>query len=753
MPKHNNTKKRNLWAKFLISLSCASLLLPPSADAHRNLMRAKSDQAKGIPSVYKTPKTSHRYKQFSQYLTMKDGTKIAVDVYLPDAYKKGEKLPTMFEQSRYWRVIRPKSYLKFLYWTPLSLYRSEFLSHGYVWVVTDARGAGASFGDRPWELPPLDVKDSKEIMDWIVKQPWSNGDIGLIGHSYSGNMAEFSLMNKHSGVKAAAVLSSPFDIYADVLRPGGLPLQPFVNNWMQLNKDFDANMLPRNLKFLRPLLCHMKPVDDDKNKALLKQAVAEHKKNSALSADKLNFRDDSPFSADDLHPTKTREIAREILRDRYGPDYEALGVDPSSPSDYWKEFDAAQVPMYMSSGWIEGSNSRAAVNRFLNYTTPGSKLILGPWEHDFFNISPFTRGGLSRFRIDREMLKFFDHYMLKKNSLANDARVHYYTLGEERWHGSETWPPKNDPKTLYLSADKSMNDKAPQLEERAIYKVSEKSGSGKNSRWDCLLGNVLLDPYSNRKKEDKHNICFESAPLTENMIVSGNPGVKVFVKPNGDDCSLFVYLEDVSPSGSVNYVTEAEILCGNVISDENAAKYKTIIPMPTYRKLDYKQFAPDEIREVDLEMFPISYQFKKGHRIRLSIAGRDRHHFKQPPFAKMSDQIEIVCGEKHASQVCLPVETSETAEVLTFKNKRDDASVKTKVEDAPKKSKIEDTSDKTKVEGASFESKGEDDSVKSKGEEVPLKSKVEDASIKSEDISLRTRREDFPNTNQGKPVL
>lgn len=438
---------------------------------------------------------------------------------------------------------------------------------------------------------------------------------------------------------------------------------------MNLNKDFDSNILPRNLKFLRPLLSHMKPVDEDKNQRMLKQAVAEHKKNSALSAEKLNFRDDSPFTATDLHATKTRDISTEFLRDRYGKHFEALGVDPSSPSDYWKDFDAAQVPMYMSSGWLEGSNSRAAVNRFLNYTTPGSKLILGPWEHDFFNISPFTRGGLSRFRIDREMLKFFDHYMLNKNSLAHDARVHYYTLGEERWHGSDTWPPKNNPKTLYLSADKTMNDKVPANEQTAIYKVDEKSGSGKNSRWDCLLGNVLLDPYSNRKSEDKRNICFQTAPLTENWIVSGNPVVKVFVKPNKEDCSLFVYLEDVSPTGSVNYVTEAQILCGNTLSDEQVQKYKTLSPMRTFKKIDYKQFAPGEVREVDLEMFPISYQFKKGHRVRLSIAGRDRNHFKLPPFAKMSDEIEIVCGDQHASQVCLPIEANENAETITLNSK------------------------------------------------------------------------------------
>lgn len=632
------------------------LLQPLGAFAHRDMSKAKSDQAKGVPTVYRTPKTVKKYKQFSQYLTMSDGTKIAVDVYLPESHKTGAKLPTMFEQSRYWRIIQPKSYLKFLYWRPLSLYRQEFLTHGYAWVVTDARGAGASFGDRPWELPPLDSRDSKEVMDWIVKQPWSNGDIGLIGHSYSGNMAEFSLMNKHPGVKAAAILSSPFDIYSDVLRPGGMPLQPFLDHWMQLNKDFDSNILPRNLKFLRPLLSHMKPVDEDKDKKLLKQAIAEHKNNSALAADKLNFRDDSPFTKNDLNPTKTRDISGAILHARYGNDFESQGVDPSSPSDYWKDFDAAKVPVYLGAGWLEGSNSRAAVTRFINYSTPGSKLILGPWEHDFFNISPFTRGGLSRFRIDREMLKFFDHYMLSKNSLEKDAPVHYYTLGEECWHGSETWPPKHEEKVLFLSADKTMKNTAPGIEQSAIYKVSEKSGTGNNTRWDCMLGNVLLDPYSNRKSQDKHNICFESAPLQTNWTVSGNPTASVFVKPNEKDCSLFVYLEDVSPGGSVNYVTEGQILCGNILNQSFTPKYKSVSPMRSFKKADYKPFSPGEVREVQLEMFPISYQFKKGHRIRLSIAGRDKNHFKPPAFTRLSDQIEIVCGDKHASQVVLPVE-------------------------------------------------------------------------------------------------
>jgi putative CocE/NonD family hydrolase len=171
-----------------------------------------------------------------------------------------------------------------------------------------------------------------------------------------------------------------------------------------------------------------------------------------------------------------------------------------------------------------------------------------------------------------------------------------------------------------------------------------------------MLGNVLLDPYANRKNEDKRNICFETVPLADNWTVSGNPAVKIYLKPNGEDCSLFAYLEDVAPNGSVNYVTEGEILCGNNLSEMFKPKYKTLTPMRSFRKADYKPFAAGEVREVSIEMYPTSYQFKKGHRIRLSIAGRDKDHFETPAFARMGDQFEIVCGANHASQISLPVE-------------------------------------------------------------------------------------------------
>jgi len=654
-------KKTKRWpetAALISALIANCLAWPPrqvEALTNRSLTVSKADQAKGQPSVYAPPKISHHFRQFSRYISMSDGTKIAVEVYLPKGLKNGEKIPTMFEQSRYWRVIKPRFPLNHIYSKPLSLYRSEFLSHGYAWVVSDARGAGASFGDRPWELPPIDVSDSKTILDWIVAQPWSDGKIGLIGHSYSGNMAEFSLISRHPAVKGAAVLSSAFDLYSDVLRPGGLPLQPFIDQWTSLNQHFDSNKLPKNLSFLRPLVSGMKNVDGDTDHRLLNEALMQHESNSKLNTNKINFRDDVVFSADVKH-TATHEICLAMLKDWNGNQVAAPGVDLSSPSSYWRKIDACGVPIYAGAGWLDGGNANAAIKRFINYSTPGTKLILGPWDHNFINISPFTRGGFSRFRIDREMLKFFDHYLKGVSSLDADQPVHYYTLGKEQWRSSKTWPPSSDPELFYLSDRHLLQSSPPDSGGALHYSVDAKTGSGHHGRWDCLLGNILLDPYPDRKEQDKLLLVLQSPALKAAMTTSGSPGAKLYIKANAADCSLFVYLEDVWPDGSVHYVTEGEVLCGNRFNSTAQPAYRSTAPVRTFLRADYCPLDPGKVTEIDLQLLPISYQFKKGHKIRLAIAGQDKDHFQQPSFTETARDFTVMYGSIYPSQIVLPVE-------------------------------------------------------------------------------------------------
>jgi predicted acyl esterase len=622
----------------------------------------KSDASHGVPSLYRTPVITRHFERTSQYVQMDDGTRLAVEVYLPKLRKHGEKLPTILEQTRYWRLIQIKFPLKLLYPRLLSLYRQEFISHGYAWVAVDSRGAGASFGSRPWEFSPVEIDDSRQIIDWILKQPWSNGSVGTIGHSFSGNMAEFTLLTKHPAVKAAAVLSSPFDLYSDVLRPGGLPLQPFIKNWIGLTEHFDRNEWPANLHILKGILKGITPVEGDKDGVLLGQALKEHRLNADLNIlDSIDFRDDFVFDGDGTSAEKHTpafERSSRILHARFGDQLHHLGVEPVSPSTYVHEFDQAQVPMYFSSGWMEGSNAKAAINRFMNYTAPGTKLILGPWDHCFFNISPFTFPGLSRFRIDREMLKFFDMHL--KGYDPPDKAVHYYTLGEERWHASDSWPPSSGSLKRYLSADHELTADCQSSSGTDSYAINPMAGTGNSGRWDCLLGNPLLQPYANRKDADKLLLCYDSQPLPSNMRVTGQPSVNLFLKSNGEDCALFVYLEDVSPGGLVRYVTEGELLCGNQLNSDKAETYKTVLPTRSFTRTDYKPFTKDEVREVQVAMLPMSYEFKKGHRIRLSIAGCDKDHFKAPKFAKLGTQLTILRGGSNCSLLSLPVDTNKS---------------------------------------------------------------------------------------------
>src|SRR5271170_1060394 len=96
-----STAKGRFIIALAVLVTCANTLvtLPLQTLANRSLMTSKSDQAQGLPSVYKRHASSHQYRQFSRYLTMTDGTKISVEVYLPKPLKDGETIPTIYEQT------------------------------------------------------------------------------------------------------------------------------------------------------------------------------------------------------------------------------------------------------------------------------------------------------------------------------------------------------------------------------------------------------------------------------------------------------------------------------------------------------------------------------------------------------------------------------------------------------------------------------------------------------------------------------
>ncbi len=234
----------------------------------------KTQTAGNIPRYkgYSEP----QYKEItihSLYVTMRDGTKIAIDVLLPKDLPSAAKIPALMNITRYWRATenrQPDNLQKF------------FVTHGYALIMVDVRGTGASFGT--WTIPwsKKEIEDYGKVVDWVVAQSWSSGKVGAYGSSYGGNSAQLLAALNHPAVKAVLPRHYEFDEYTDVPFPGGILNDWLVRTWNDSNHQLDEG-------------AGVKPVDEDAGRSLLRQAIKEHANNIDLyrAARAITFRDDA----------------------------------------------------------------------------------------------------------------------------------------------------------------------------------------------------------------------------------------------------------------------------------------------------------------------------------------------------------------------------------------------------------------------------------------------------------------------------
>lgn len=577
------------------------------------------------------------YTRTSRYLMMRDGIKLAIDVYLPTSWQAGQRLPTMLHQTRYWRAMAYRWPLSVFKETlPRGLigqYTKRFLANGYAWVSIDVRGSGASFGSRRYSHSPEEIKDGAEIVEWIVQQPWSNGKVGSLGISYSGASAELLLVNQHPAVKAVAPMFSGFDLYSEIIYPGGIHLSWFTNTWYHITKSLDHNALPFGSWLGALAIQGVYPVDEDRDERLLDQAIAAHafNWNPHKEALGITFRDDAPSSS----PV---------------PNIDALG-----PVWYREEIDSSGAAIYSYTGWFDGGYQHAAIRRHLTLTNPNNKLIIGPWDHGGRRrISPYSIGPV-QFDHAGELLKFFDYHLKGiQTGINREQPIHYFTMGEEQWKSTTSWPPTATPVTLHLAPNFELREEPPADEHtQDIYKVDPTAGTGRESRWHTLVGLPINDPYPDRIEQDKKLLVYTSAPLEEDWEVTGHPSVTLYLNISGKDATVFAYLEDVNEEGTVSYVTEGMLRAIHRKLSQTPAPYRDPVPYRTYLQADSQPIIPGEITTLTFNLLPTSYLFKKGHRIRLAIAGSDRDHFR--PLPGPLPLFRVIRNKMSPSHLTLPI--------------------------------------------------------------------------------------------------
>ncbi len=558
--------------------------------------------------------TTNSWKRSSKYLTMRDGVKIAVDLYLPNEINPGDQIPTMLHQTRYWRSFEYRWLIAlFKDDRPRGIignYAERFLQQGYAWVDVDVRGSGASFGSRPIAWSREEITDGAEIVDWIVSQPWSNGNVGAMGISYSGGTAEMLLVNQHPAVKAVAPMFAGFDLYTEIAFPGGIHLKWFTETWSYINHTLDHNELPFAGWIANLFVRGVHPVDNDIDNKLLTMAVKEHEVNWSpfIEASGITFRDDPP------------------------PSRQAPNIDALSTQTYAKAIEESGAAIYNYSGWFDGGYGLAAIKRHLHHKNPDNRLILGPWDHGGKRqISPYAIGPAT-FDHAKELIIFFNQHLKDgQHNIQRAPSIQYYTMGAERWNATSHWPPPSLPTQFYFHPNHQLSKKLPkQSSPPDRYQVDPTAGTGPKSRWNTLVGISLKDPYPDRKEQDEKLLLYTTTPLSENLEVTGHPVATVYLSANTTDTTLFVYLEDMAPDGSVHYVTEGELraLHRNWKTVESTPESAFFRPHHTFLSTDAAPLIPGAVVPLTLELLPVSYQFKKGHRIRLALAGADKDHFQ-----------------------------------------------------------------------------------------------------------------------------
>ena len=538
-------------------------------------------------------------RTFSVYVPAEDGTRLAVDVHLPPGFTEGERVPALFELTRYWRASEnPRTGERI----PLnSRLDRALLEGGYALIKVDVRGTGASFGARHSEYGRQEVRDGLAIVEWVVEQPWCDGALGAYGTSYTGTTAELITAVRHPAIKAVIPGWSDFDLYESPARPYGLYAESLIDTWGQLVGWLDDNAVDR----FGTQVCR---VDADEDGAMRAAAVLEHAANVDVGAAARRFE----------------------FRDQvWNPGGDSLAHCSSS---YWKEdIEASGVPMLVFASWYDAGTAGGALTRLRDYSNPQKLVILASNHGGASSASPFERAApqpSGREQIEMR-LDFLDHHLRgAKNGVDEWPTVQYFNLGEEALLDSDTWPPAGTVRRPFALADGGrlsvtevpVNDGTPAAGD--VYSVDSGVSTGKTNRWSTQLGGPV-GGLDRRGPMDDRMLTYTTEPLAKDLQVTGTPTVRLFVTSNRTDGAFLVYLEDVDETGRSRYITEGGLRALHRKRADDGSR--------SFAESDALPLVPGETAELVFDLWPTSVLFRAGHRIRVAIAGADADSFARVP--------------------------------------------------------------------------------------------------------------------------
>jgi len=432
------------------------------------------------------------------WISLDDGVRLAADIFMPRGESESGPYPVLLEYLPYRKdEARSRNY---------SLY-SYFLDAGYIVARVDIRGTGNSEGRTiPYEYSDIELDDGETVIDWLSRQEWSTGSVGMFGASWGGfNSIQMALRDPPALKAFVAVMATDYLYAEDVHYIDGIM---HTDSWM-MSHDL-RNAMPSAPNFV------------------LDEAWEENRFN--------------------VEPS----VYTYMRQQRDGPWWDRASARG--------RYEQMKIPGYHIGGWYDGY--RNSLPRMLENVDAPVKAMIGPWDHYF----PHIAWPAPQVEWRHEAVRWFDHWLkgedsgiLDEPALAVYVREYYApdpaieTIpGSWRWE--DGWPIEGvDHQQWFAQADHGLS---PEMTRSATHEIDYKSsvglaGGGPTMWW----GSVTPDQQS----MDDDSLVYDSEPLSAPLEILGRPVAKLRVSADATRANWVVRISDVAPDGQVTQVAGAAI--------------------------------------------------------------------------------------------------------------------------------------------------------------------------------------------------
>jgi hypothetical protein len=551
------------------------------------------------------------------YVTMSDGTSIAVNVRMPTNFVEGQRYPTVFEMSGYdggsadgGTLLNDFGLVPIVEQVPGfplpsddSRQLTDIFNGEYVTVHASVRGTGCSSGEFDI-FSTRSALDGKEIIDgWIAQQPWSNGDVGIVGHSYGGISGFMIAATQPTHLRAVSLSGLIDDMYRGIVYPGGVTNYGFPLLWtlgVRPAYDIAGGLLPG---IVRP-----EAADDDANR---QEQCA------------LNVLGKSR--------TITNDPVLQGLADTDNDWYRARSLIEYT--------DDIKVPIHIVGAYQdEQTGPRGPVHLFESIQGVPKRILLTNGDH---NTETIADTGPLVVRQDRKA--WLDHFIRGVNGgfgpvkapktvaggFANAQQTHRSATVFFEMHADGTGAlvpngqksgnafPFSDTSWTewYLHGDGTLSKTKPVTLEPALSYVH----GSKRQAWSYQAGGEVGPPVTTADGPDE--LAYRSAPMTANTAIAGPITATLYLQSTAPDTELFVQVIDEAPDGSRSYLQRGLLRASHRAVDLSQSETTPDgrVYRPHHPHTNPTQIVPTQTYEYLVEVFPVGHVFRPGHRIVVKV--------------------------------------------------------------------------------------------------------------------------------------